>query len=274
MRIFDSHAHYDDSRFDENRDEVIKSVLSNGVEKIVNIGASLSSSKKCVLLSKQYENIYASVGVHPSDAVRDMQNEDWLVQIERMYTENDKVRAIGEIGLDYYWTPEEKEEQKICFRQQMALAKKLGAPVIIHDREAHGDTLEIMKEFPEVVGVVHSFSGSLEMAKEVMKLGYYISVNGVTTFKNARKIVEIVENLRDLHPEAINRVLVETDCPYLTPVPYRGQTNRSDYIKYTAEKCGELLEISAEEFCEITYNNAMRFYGINLIKECGYEKNP
>lgn len=262
MRIFDSHAHYDDERFDENRDEILSLVFSQGVEKIVNIGASLASSKNSVELSKKYDNIYASVGVHPSDAVRDMQNENWLRQLEDMYVNNSKVVAIGEIGLDYYWTPEEKEEQKICFRKQMALAQKLGAPVVIHDREAHGDTLEIMKEFPGVTGVVHSFSGSFEMAKEVMNLGYYISVNGVTTFKNARKIVEIVEGLRNLHSDALKRILVETDCPYLTPVPYRGETNRSDYIKYTAEKCGRLLGITAEEFCNITYENAMRFYSL------------
>ena len=263
MRIFDSHAHYDDSRFDENRDEIIGEVFLGDVEKICNIGASLSSSKASVALSEKYDNIYASVGVHPSDAVRDMKNPDWLNTLEEMYVNNPKVVAIGEIGLDYYWTPEEKQEQKLCFRAQMELAKKLGAPVIIHDREAHGDVLEIMKEYPEVMGVVHSFSGSVEMAKEVLKMGYYISVNGVTTFKNARKIVEIVENLRELHPDAINRILVETDCPYLTPVPHRGETNRSDYIKFTAEKCGELLGITADEFCEITYRNACRFYGID-----------
>lgn len=262
MRIFDSHAHYDDDRFDENRYEILKEVMENGVEKICNIGASLKSSRQSLELSQKYDNIYASVGVHPSDAVRDMQSTDWLTQIEDMYKNNPRVVAIGEIGLDYYWTPEEKEEQKTCFRAQMSLAQRLKAPVIIHDREAHGDVLEIMKEYPDVAGVVHSFSGSLEMAKEVMRLGYYISVNGVTTFKNARKIVEIVESLRDLHPDAMSRILVETDCPYLTPVPHRGETNRSDYIKFTAEKCAGLLGISAEEFCEITYNNACRFYGI------------
>lgn len=264
MKIFDSHAHYDDSRFDQNRDEVILEVFSNGVERICNIGASLESSKSSVELSKKYDNIYASVGVHPSDAVRDMQNKDWLAQIRNMYKNNPKVVAIGEIGLDYYWTPEEKDEQKECFRAQMALAQELGAPVIIHDREAHADVLEIIKEYPGVIGVVHSFSGSFEMAKEVLKLGYYISVNGVVTFKNARKIVEIVENFGDLHPEAMNRILVETDCPYLTPTPHRGETNRSDYIKFTAGKCAELLKITPEEFCEITYNNACRFYGIAL----------
>ena len=265
MRIFDSHAHYDDDRFDENRHEVLCEVMRNGVEKICNIGASLKTSKASVELSQKYDNIYASVGVHPSDAVRDMQNENWLLEIESMYVNNPKTVAIGEIGLDYYWTPEEKEEQKTAFRAQMNLAKKLGAPVVIHDREAHGDVLEIMREYPEVIGVVHSFSGSMEMAKEVLKMGYYISVNGVTTFKNARKIVEIVENLPDLHPDAMSRLLVETDCPYLTPVPHRSETNRSDYIKFTAEKCAELLGISSEEFCEITYNNAMRFYKISSL---------
>ena len=263
MRIFDSHAHYDDERFDGCRDEILKEVFSNDVEKICNIGANLSSSARSVELTKKYENIYASVGVHPSDAVKDMQNENWLKELEEMFLSNEKVRAIGEIGLDYYWTGEEKEEQKVCFRAQMALAQRLGAPVIIHDREAHGDVLEIMKEFPDVTGVVHSFSGSAEMAKEVLKMGYYISVNGVTTFKNARKIVEIVESIRDLHKDGLDRILVETDCPYLTPVPHRGETNRSDYIKFTAEKCGELLGISTEEFCDITYKNACRFYGLN-----------
>lgn len=263
MRIFDSHAHYDDQKFDGLREKILEEVFSNGVEKICNIGASLASSKRSVELSKHYTNIYASVGVHPSDAVRDMQNPDWLLELEEMFTTNEKVRAIGEIGLDYYWTPEEKEEQKVCFRSQMALAQKLGAPVVIHDREAHADVLEIMREFPDVTGVVHSFSGSLEMAKEVLKLGYYISVNGVTTFKNARRIVEVVENIRQLHPDGLNRILVETDCPYLTPVPYRGELNRSDYIRFTAKKCGELLGISGEEFCNITYENACKFYGIN-----------
>ena len=263
MRIFDSHAHYDDQKFDGLREEILEEVFSNGVEKICNIGASLASSKRSVELSKHYTNIYASVGVHPSDAVRDMQNPHWLLELEEMFTGNEKVRAIGEIGLDYYWTPEEKEEQKVCFRSQMALAQKLGAPVVIHDREAHADVLEIMREFPDVTGVVHSFSGSLEMAKDVLKLGYYISVNGVTTFKNARKIVEIVENIRQFHPDGLNRILVETDCPYLTPVPHRGELNRSDYIRFTAKKCGELLGISGEEFCNITYENACKFYGIN-----------
>ena len=262
MMIFDSPAHYEDERFDGIREDVLKDVNENGVKRIVNVGASIKSSESSLALSEKYDFVYASVGVHPSDAARDMQDPEWLSKIEKMYTQNEKCVAIGEIGLDYYWTQDDKEEQKKCFRAQMALAEKLGAPVIIHDRDAHADVLEIMREFPKVHGVVHSFSGSFEMAKEVMKLGYYISVNGVTTFKNARKIVEIVENLRDVHPDAMSRILVETDCPYLTPVPFRGELNRSDYISYTAEKCAELLGITKEEFCRVTYENACRFYGL------------
>ncbi len=259
--IFDSHAHYDDERFDGIREQILSDVHQKGVRRITNIGASLKSSESSIRLSEKYDFVYASVGVHPSDAVRDMQNADWLTRVEQMYS-HEKCVAIGEIGLDYYWTQDDKEQQKECFRAQMSLAQKLSAPVIIHDRDAHADVLEIMKEFPSVMGVVHSFSGSFEMAKEVMNLGYYISVNGVVTFKNARKIVEIVERLRELHPDAIKRILVETDCPYLTPVPFRGQLNHSDYISFTAEKCAELLGITPDEFCRITYENACHIYGL------------
>lgn len=263
MKIFDSHAHYDDERFDGIRDELLEKLFSENVKKIVNVGASLKTSEQSLSLSNRYQDMYTSVGVHPSDAPLDMQKENWLDILEDMCKSSKKVVAIGEIGLDYYWTKEEKQAQKECFRAQMALAEKLSLPVIIHDREAHGDVIEIMKEFPNVTGVVHSFSGSCEMAREVMKMGYYISVNGVVTFKNARKTVEVVENLRSLHPDAMSRILVETDCPYLTPVPYRGETNRSDYIEYTAQKCADLLGMTSHEFCEITYNNACRFYGID-----------
>lgn len=262
MKIFDSHAHYDDERFDGEREELLAELFSGKVEKIVNVGASLKTSRQSLDLAEKYKNMYASVGVHPSDAVCDMQNENWLDILESMCASSEKVVAIGEIGLDYYWTKDEKQEQKECFCAQMALAEKLSLPVIIHDRDAHADTLEIMKKFPGVHGVVHSFSGSSEMAKEVLKLGYYISVNGVVTFKNARKTVEVVENLRSLHPDAMSRILVETDCPYLTPTPFRGKTNRSDYIEYTANTCASLLGMTPEEFCNITYDNACRFYGI------------
>ena len=263
MRLFDSHAHYDDARFYGETERILAEVHAGGVEKITNIASSLATSKASVRLSETHGYIYASVGVHPSDAVRDMQNADWLQQLESLYHSSEKVVAIGEIGLDYHYGKEDKEEQKLCFDAQMQLAEKLNAPVVIHDREAHEDTLEILARYPSVTGVLHSFSGSFEMAKQVMKMGYYISVNGVLTFNNAKKIVDIVTRLDELASDARERILMETDCPYLAPVPFRGKLNRSDYMLYTAEKAAECLGISREEFCELTYRNACRFYRID-----------
>ena len=263
MRLFDSHAHYDDARFDGETERILAEVHAGGVEKITNIASSLATSKASVRLAETHGYIYVSVGVHPSDAVRDMQNADWLQQLESLYHSSEKVVAIGEIGLDYHYGKEDEEEQKLCFDAQMQLAEKLNAPVVIHDREAHEDTLEILARYPSVTGVVHSFSGSFEMAKQVMKMGYYISVNGVLTFNNAKKIVDIVTRLDELASDARERILLETDCPYLAPVPFRGKLNRSDYMLYTAEKAAECLGISREEFCELTYRNACRFYRID-----------
>lgn len=263
MRLFDSHAHYDDARFDGETERILAEVHASGVEKITNIASSLATSRASVRFAETHDYIYASVGVHPSDAVRDMQNADWLEQLEGLYRSSEKVVAIGEIGLDYHYGKEDKEEQKLCFDAQMQLAAKLDAPVVIHDREAHEDTLEILARYPSVTGVVHSFSGSFEMAKQVLKMGYYISVNGVLTFNNAKKIVDIVTRLDELAPNARERILMETDCPYLAPVPFRGKLNRSDYMLYTAEKAADCLGISREEFCELTYRNACRFYRID-----------
>ena len=263
MRLFDSHAHYDDARFDGETERILAEVHASGVEKITNIASSLATSRASVRFAETHDYIYASVGVHPSDAVRDMQNADWLEQLEGLYRSSEKVVAVGEIGLDYHYGKEDKEEQKLCFDAQMQLAAKLDAPVVIHDREAHEDTLKILARYPSVTGVVHSFSGSFEMAKQVMKMGYYISVNGVLTFNNAKKIVDIVTRLDELAPNARERILMETDCPYLAPVPFRGKLNRSDYMLYTAEKAAECLGISREEFCELTYRNACRFYRID-----------
>ncbi|MBP5245451.1 MAG: TatD family hydrolase [Clostridia bacterium] len=265
--MFDSHAHYDDARFDGIRHETLLEVHESGVEKIANIASSLASSKTCIELAEKYGFIYASVGIHPSDAVKDMRNENYISLLEEMYNSSKKVVAIGEIGLDYHYGKDDKEEQKICFDKQMSLAKKLGCPVIIHDREAHEETLEILSAYPEVKGVLHSFSGSFEMAKQVLKMGYYISINGVITFENAKKTVDIVTNIRSIMPGAESKILMETDCPYLTPVPFRGKTNRSDLMVYTAEKAASCLGITTEEFCELTYNNACRFYGISEQKE-------
>ena len=263
MRLFDSHAHYDDARFDGETERILAEVHASGVEKITNIASSLATSRASVRFAETHDYIYASVGVHPSDAVRDMQNADWLEQLEGLYRSSEKVVAIGEIGLDYHYGKEDKEEQKLCFDAQMQLAAKLDAPVVIHDREAHEDTLEILARYPSVTGVVHSFSGSFEMAKQVLKMGYYISVNGVLTFNNAKKIVDIVTRLDELAPNARERILMETDCPYLAPVPFRGKLNRSDYMLYTAEKAADCLGISREKFCELTYRNACRFYRID-----------
>lgn len=263
--MFDSHAHYDDARFDGISHELINEVHSAGVEKITNIASSLASSRTSLALAQKYDFVYAAVGVHPSDAVEDMKKADWLEQIESFYLSSDKVVAIGEIGLDYHYGKEEKEQQKICFQKQMELADKLCAPVVIHDREAHEDTLQILLEFPKVTGVLHSFSGSFEMAKQVLSMGYYISINGVVTFNNAKKLVDILCRIDEISPYARQRILMETDCPYLTPVPFRGQTNRSDYMKYTAQKAAECLNITAEEFCNLTYDNACRFYGIQSL---------
>lgn len=263
MRLFDSHAHYDDARFDGETERILAEVHASGVEKITNIASSLATSRASVRFAETHDYIYASVGVHPADAVRDMQNADWLEQLEGLYRSSEKVVAIGEIGLDYHYGKEDKEEQKLCFDAQMQLAAKLDVPVVIHDREAHEDTLEILARYPSVTGVVHSFSGSFEMAKQVLKMGYYISVNGVLTFNNAKKIVDIVTRLDELAPNARERILMETDCPYLAPVPFRGKLNRSDYMLYTAEKAADCLGISREEFCELTYRNACRFYRID-----------
>ncbi len=270
MRIFDSHAHYDDSRFDGERDELLKSLHTpNGdgvfVDKITNIGASLETSAFSLSLAGAYDFMYTAVGVHPSDAASDMMDNAWLDKLEEMAKSTPKVVAIGEIGLDYHYGKDTVDEQKICFEEQMKLADKLSLPVVIHDREAHEDTLNILRKFPNVRGVVHSFSGSFEMAKDVLKMGYYFSVNGVITFKNAKKIVDILCRIDELAPDARERLLVETDCPYLTPEPFRGRTNRSDYIRYTAEKGGDCLGISADAFADLTYRNACRFYGISEV---------
>ena len=262
MRLFDSHAHYDDARFEGVAETILAEVHANGVEKITNIGASLTSSAAALRLAETHDYIYAAVGVHPSDAVRDMADDNWLKKLERMYA-SPKAVAIGEIGLDYHYGKDDKDEQKQCFDAQMRLAARLGAPVVIHDREAHEDTLEILARYPAVTGVLHSFSGSFEMAKQVMKMGYYISVNGVITFSNAKKIVDILCRIDELCPGARERILMETDCPYLTPVPFRGKLNRSDYMRYTAEKAAECLNITPSEFCELTYRNACRFYRLD-----------
>ena len=233
-KIFDSHAHYDDEEFDNDRKEVLEELKNEGVIGIMNCSSSYKS------IAKTCDFIYGAVGIHPENA--DEFKDEMLDEFKDIIKKNPKVKAIGEIGLDYYWDENpDKEIQKDVFRKHMKLAEELNVPVIIHDRDAHEDTLNIIKEFPNVKGVVHCFSGSVEFAKECLKLGYYIGVTGVVTFKNAKKVVKVVKEV------PVERLLVETDCPYMAPEPNRGKRNKSSYIKYVIEKISEIKEINPKE---------------------------
>ena len=262
-RIFDSHAHYDDARFDGGALALLSKLHNEeNVLKVVNAGAGLSSTKGSYELSRALDFVYFTAGVHPGEVSGAKDVPDWLSVIEG-YALDRKCVAIGEIGLDYYYGEDEKELQKEFFHAQLDLAKKLSKPVVIHDRDAHGDIMEILKSHPDVCGVFHSYSGSFEMAKELLRRGWYLSVNGIVTFKNARKICEVLAGIRELDDgRYLERILVETDCPYLAPVPMRGTVNHSGNIRYTAKACAELLGMSEDEFLEFTYKNACRFYGI------------
>ena len=258
--LLDSHAHYDDKKFDECRDELLSEMHKFGVAKIVNAGASIDGSYASRELSHKYDFMYFCAGIHPENAFEEMQKYRWLERIEQC-CRDEKCVAVGEIGLDYYWDKEHISEQKECFEAQLDLARLLGLPVVIHDREAHGDCLDIVRRHKDICGLFHCFSGSVEMAREIISMGWYISVGGVVTFKNARKLVEVVEALRDI-PEGKSRLLLETDCPYLAPVPHRGELNHSGLMKYTASRVAELLGIETAEVEALTYENAMRFYNI------------
>lgn len=242
--ITDTHAHYDDKRFEDSYDEFFKTLKTNGVLKIINCGCDIESSKKCIELSNKYDICYTAVGYHPGNLKGDID----LKKIEELIF-NEKVVAIGEIGLDYYWRQDNKEEQKEVFIGQLDMAKKLDLPVIIHDRDAHADTLEILKQ-KKPKGVVHCFSGSREMAKEIINLGLYIGIGGVLTFKNAKKLLEVAEFI------PMDKILLETDAPYMAPEPYRGKTNNSALILYVAEKLAEIKGVSTKEILTITTKNA------------------
>lgn len=252
--IFDTHAHYDSDSFDGDRDEVLKQIKESGVAFVLNCSSDYESIKKTYNLTKENDFIYGALGIHPSDA-NDFNNDVRLEIIEYIKS-NEKILAIGEIGLDYYWDENpSKEVQKSVFRAQMNLARELNLPVVIHDRDAHGDTLEIMKEYPEVKGIVHCFSGSSEFANECIKLGYYIGITGVVTFKNAKKIVDVVKAV------PIEKLLVETDCPYMTPEPNRGKRNKSDYISHIIEQIAKIKEIDPKEVNMAVNDNFMRLIG-------------
>lgn len=247
--IFDSHAHYDDAKFDKIRDELLVSLPRHGVCGVINCGCDTESSKKALAFAEKYPYFYAAVGVHPENI-----GGGRVSEIEAL-AKHKKCVAIGEIGLDYYWTSDNKEEQKALFEEQLILANKLKLPVIVHDRDAHGDTLEILKKH-RPKGVVHSFSGSPEMAKEILKLGMYIGIGGVITFKNAKRLPEVVEML----PE--DRFLLETDAPYLTPVPHRGEINNSAMIYFTAQKIAEIRNTSLERILSSARRNTEILFNI------------
>jgi TatD DNase family protein len=253
--LFDSHAHLDDERFDDDREKVINSLKENGVDLIVDPGADISSSVQAVNLSKEYENIYAAVGVHPHSA-KDM-NEDTL-KILKALSKNDKVVAIGEIGLDYHYDNSPRDVQKKWFKEQIKLAKELNLPIIIHTREAQKDTFDIVKEeYDENLrGVLHCYSGSLEMAREYLDMGFYISFAGPITFKNSKVPKQVAKEV------PLDKLLVETDCPYLTPEPHRGKRNEPLYVRYVASTIAELKGITFEEVARRTKENAIRFFEI------------
>jgi len=255
--LFDTHAHYDDSKFDDDRDEVIMNAYRSGVGLIINAASDVETARFSINLAKTYDFIYAAVGVHPHEA--ESFDEKTAEIIEKLASE-EKVVAIGEIGLDYYYDNSPRELQKKCFARQINIARDVKMPVIIHDRDAHEDTLNIIKRenAKEVGGVMHCFSGSVEMANELLKNNFYISVGGTLTFKNARRAVEVVKHI------PLERLLIETDCPYLAPEPFRGRRNDSSYIKYVAQKVAEIKDISYESVVDQTMKNGCALFGINL----------
>ena len=261
MKYFDSHAHYYDERFEseisEGVDTLIGALLKDSVSFIVNIGTSPETSRLAIEQAKRYENMYTAVGIHPSDTrfLSDIDSD--LRDIEALILDPaSKCVCLGEIGLDYHYDGTDKEKQMEYFERQMLLAEKLGMPVCIHDREAHADVMEVIRRHHNVKGILHSFSGSAEMALELVKLGYYISFSGTLTFTNARKPREVAAVLPH------DRVLIETDCPYLTPHPHRGKTNHSGYLSFTNATLAGIFGVSEEECARITEENARRIFGI------------
>ncbi|MBO5065761.1 MAG: TatD family hydrolase [Clostridia bacterium] len=250
--IFDSHAHYTDKAFNEDREIMLGSLTESGVCGIINCGADIESSVSSIELANKYDYIYAACGIHPEEADKTPEN---YIDILRDLAKNEKCVAIGEIGLDYYWRQDTKDLQKDLFEKQILLAKELDLPIIVHDREAHGDTMEILKEHcPK--GVLHCFSGSAETAKEVLKLGMYIGLGGALTFKNARKAVEVAEML------PLDRLLLETDCPYMAPVPMRGKRNNSSYISFVAQKVAEIKGVDPQTVLDVTMENTRKLFNI------------
>lgn len=251
--IFDTHAHYDDEAFDKDREAVLNALQEAGIGAVVNVGASLESTGRTLKLTENYPFIYGAVGVHPSDS-GDLTEEDiqWLEGL----TNRDKVVAVGEIGLDYYWEDPDHEIQKKWFVRQLALARKVKLPVIIHSRDAAKDTLDIMKaeHSQEIGGVIHCFSYGKEMAREYLDMGFFLGIGGVVTFQNGKKLKEVVEYA------PLDQLVLETDCPYLAPVPNRGKRNSSLNLPYVVEGIAALKGITPQQVMEVTWENAKRLY--------------
>lgn len=252
--LFDTHAHMDDRAFDADREALLTSLPAASIGLLMNPGCSLESSRNACKLAGQYDYIYAAVGSHPDAA--DEVTEEVLDEYRRLVRENPKVKAIGEIGLDYHYEDIPREIQRKAFRIQMELARELNLPAIVHEREAHEDGMKILEEFPEVTGVFHCYSGSAEMAKWLVKRGWYIGFTGVLTFKNARKALEVAASI------PLDRIVLETDCPYMSPEPFRGKRNDPGKLYRMAEKLAELRGLSVEEIHTITMENGKRLYRI------------
>ena len=252
--LFDTHAHMDDRAFDEDRAELLGCLPNQQIALLMNPGCSLESSRNAVKLANAYDYIYAAVGSHPD--VADEVNEEVLEEYRKLCKLNDKVKAIGEIGLDYHYEDIPRGLQKKAFRAQMALAAELDLPAIVHERDAHEDGMAIVKEFPAVTGVFHCYSGSAEMARQLVDLGWYIGFTGVLTFKNARKAVEVAASI------PLDRIVLETDCPYMAPEPFRGKRNDPGKLYRMAEKLAEIRGLSVEEIHRVTVENGKRLYRI------------
>lgn len=252
--LFDTHAHMNDPAFDEDREQVLLSLKDKGVEFMMNVGCCLKSSADCIAMAETYPFVYASVGSHPDSA--DEVNAEVIEQYRKMAA-HPKVRAIGEIGLDYYYETIPRDTQIQSFRMQMELARELNMPVIVHERNAHDDGMRVVKDFKGVTGVFHCYSGSAEMARQLVNMGWYIGFTGVLTFHNARKAVETAESI------PLDRIVLETDCPFMAPEPFRGKRNDPGYLYRMAERLAEIRGMDVEEIHAITTENAKRLYRLD-----------
>ena len=261
LPLFDTHAHYTDDRFDcetdGGKDSILAALLSQNVKRIVCAGTSIASNDDCIALAEKYPEVYATAGIHPGEVTAGADIPAAMDAL-RQQLAHPKVCALGEIGLDYHYDDgAPKDVQAAWLRAQLELAREVKMPVVIHDREAHGDVMDILREYPDVTGEFHSFSASAEIARQLTNRGWYISFSGVITFKNAARLAEIVPTV------PLDRVMIETDAPYLAPVPFRGKMNHSGLMEYTALRAAELYGITPEDFAARAYENACRFFGIN-----------